>query len=114
MGPAGRDVGKYQEADLVAAMAGHDDVLRQWRQCCDAGDAQGADIDPGAGIELEILGDAAVEEQSEFWPIGIGKGHGIADQIKAFGVECLRGQFRRLPVARRDVRAAHAHFELVA
>ena len=45
---------------------------------------------------------------------GIGKGHGVADQIKAFGIERLRGQFRRLPVARRDIRAAHAHLELVA
>ena len=60
------DVRKHQEAHLVAAMAGHDDVLRQRRQRGDAGDAQRADADPGAGIELEILGDAAVEEQSEF------------------------------------------------
>ena len=42
------------------------------------------------------------------------KGHGIADQIKAFRIERLPGQFRRLPVARRDVGSAHAHFQLVA
>ena len=114
MGAARRDVREHQEANLVAAMAGDHDILRQRRQRGDAGDAQRADADPGAGIELEIFGDAAVEEQSEFGPRRIGKGHGIADQIEAFGIERLRGQFRRLPVARRDVRAAHAHFQLVA
>ncbi len=114
MRPAGRDVREDKEADLVAAMAGHDDILRQRRQRGDACDAQGADIDPGAGIELEIFRDAAVEKQAEFGTRRIGEGHGIADQIEAFAIERLRGQFRRLPVAGRDVRAAHAHLQLVA
>jgi hypothetical protein len=35
--------------------------------------AQGADIDPGAGIELEILGDAAIEEQVRVPADRIGK-----------------------------------------
>ena len=64
MRAAGRDVWKHQEAHLVAAMTGHDDVLRQRCQRSDPGDAQRADADPGAGIELEILRDAAVEEQA--------------------------------------------------
>ena len=104
MGAARRDVREDQETHLVAAMAGHDDILRQWCERGNPGDAQRADADPGAGIELEIFGDAAVEEQPEFRPRGIGEFHGIADQIEALGVESLRGQFRRFPVARRDVR----------
>ena len=62
MRPAGRDVRKHEEADLIAAMAGDHDILRQRRQCRDTCNAQGADADPGAGIEFEILRDAAVEE----------------------------------------------------
>ena len=92
MRAAGGDVREDQEADLVAAMAGHHDVLRQGCQRGDARNAQRADADPGAGVELEILGDAAVEEQAEFGPVRIGEFHGIADQIKAFRVERLRGQ----------------------
>jgi len=73
-----------------------DDVLRQRRQRGDAGDAHGADADPGAGPELEILGDAAVEEQAAFGAIRIGKGDGVADQVEALGVEPLRsGVMRR-------------------
>ena len=73
MTPAGRDIRKHEEADFIAAMAGDDDILRQRRQRGDAGDAQGADADPGAGIELEIFSDAAVEEQSEFGRAGSAK-----------------------------------------
>src|SRR5713101_8284261 len=62
MRAAGGDIRKYQETHLVAAMARHDDVLRQRRQRSDTGDPQRADADPGAGIELEILGDATVEK----------------------------------------------------
>jgi hypothetical protein len=43
-------------------MAGHDNILCQRRQCGDAGHAQGTDADPGAGIELEIFRNAAVEK----------------------------------------------------
>src|SRR5216683_6144000 len=114
MHAAGTEVRKYQKTYVIAAMAGYDDVLRQRRQRGDPGDAQRADADPGAGIELEILGDAAVEKQSKLRAIRIGEGHGIADPIESVGVERLRGQFRRLPVARRDVGSAHAHLELVA
>src|SRR5439155_1275675 len=38
----------------------------------------------------------------------------IADEIKALLVKSLLRQLRRLPVARRDIGAAHAHLELVA
>src|SRR5713226_9346431 len=62
MRAAGGDIRKYQETHLVAAVARHDDVLRQRRKRSNAGDPQRADADPGAGIELEILGDAAVEK----------------------------------------------------
>ena len=99
---------------MIAAVAGDDDVLRQRRQRGNTGDTQRADADPGAGIELEIFGDAAVEKQPALGALGIGKSDGIADQIKALGVERLRGQLRRLPVTRRDVRSAHPHLELVA
>ena len=62
MRAAGGDIRKYQETHLVAAMARQDDVLRQRRQRGNSGDPQRPDADPGAGIELEILGDAAVEK----------------------------------------------------
>ena len=71
--PAGRDVRKYQKADLIVAVAGHHDILRQRRQRGDACDAQSADIDPGAGIELEVFRDTAVEKQAEFRTRRIGE-----------------------------------------
>src|SRR6266853_426633 len=73
MHAAGTEVRKYQKTHVIAAMAGYDDVLRQRRQRGDPGDAQCADADPGAGIEFEILGDAAVEKQSELRAIRIGE-----------------------------------------
>ena len=43
----------------------------------------------------------------------IGERHRVADQIEAVAVEAARS-VRRLPVARRHIRSAHPHLELVA
>ena len=62
--PAGVEIREDQRADLVAVGAGDDDVARIRRELRQQARAQRADIDPGAGRELEVLGDAAVEQQA--------------------------------------------------
>src|SRR5882757_8233251 len=73
---------------------------------------QRPDIDPRAGRELEILCDAAVEQQAFPRIVGIGEFESIAEAIVALLVEGLRRQVRLSPITRHDARAAHACFEL--
>ena len=69
---------------------------------------------PGAGCELEILSQPAIEHQALGDVPCIGEAHRIAGTIKALLVERSGGQVRPLPIAGRDIGAAHPHFELAA
>ena len=61
---AGIGIGKHQRGDVVAVGAGQHHVAHQRREMRDERGAQRPDADPGAGRELEIFGEAAVEQQA--------------------------------------------------
>jgi hypothetical protein len=94
-------------------VAGDDHVLRQRRQRGDDLHAQRAHRDPGAGGQLEVLGDAAVEDHALLGPRLVGQQAGVADAVVAFFVEGLRGEVRGIAVAGEDADAAHAQLELL-
>ena len=105
---AGVEIGEDQDRDDIAVRAGDHDVAHIGRAMRDEGDAQRPDADPGAGRELEVLGDAALEQQALFGVGRIVEPQRVAEPVEALLVERLRGQLRLAPVARRDVRAAAA------
>ena len=74
--------------------------------------AQRTDADPGAGGELEILGDAAVEQQALGRIGGVLELQRVADPVKPLVVERRRGERRRAPIAGRDVGALEPRLEL--
>src|SRR5262245_23963561 len=73
---------------------------------------QGSDADPCAGRQLEVLGDAAVEQKSFAWIIRVDEFQGVADLVEPFRIEGLAREMLLPPVARRNVRAAQTCFEL--
>ena len=103
-----------QHADLVAVDAGDHDVLHARVAGGDDLRAQRADRDEGAGRELEVLGDAAVEHEAALRVAPGRRLDGVAAAVEALVVERLGRLLGRAPVARRDVRPAVAHLELVA
>ena len=72
----------------------------------------GAHIDPGAGPELEVLADTAVEHEALRGASASAK-RSASPGLKKPPRRSRSGRSGR-PVARRDVRAAHARLELVA
>ena len=103
-----------QHADEFAVLAGHDGVLQRRRSGGERAHSQAADMDPGPGRELEVFGEAPVEHDAACRLRGLGKAHGVARLVEAVLVERRRSEVGPSPVARRHVRAAHAHFELAA
>ena len=67
---------------------------------------------PGAGGEFEIFGHTAIKHQTFGGVVRVGKLEGVAHQVEAFFVKGCCRQHRVLPVAGRDVGAAHAHLQL--
>src|SRR5580700_178884 len=76
--------------------------------------AQSSDRDPGAARELEILGDAAVEAKAFGFVIFVEEAQRVAEAVIPLLVEGFARDRLVAPIARRDVRAAHAPLELVA
>ena len=109
---AGVEIGKYQRRDLVAVGPGEHDVARQRGKMRNESPAQRPDADPGAGRQLEILGEPPVEQQAFGWIVRIGELQGVADPVKPLIVERRRGQLRRAPIAGRDIGAFEPGFEL--
>ena len=108
-------IGEDQRADEVAVEPGQHDVADQRRAGRDHAGAHGGEIDPGAGRELEVLADAAVEDEALGQIVGIGEFQRVADLVEALLVEGLARSFpASLPIAGRDVGALEAQFELVA
>src|SRR2546422_589327 len=113
-GSAGCDIGEDQKTDLRAPVARDDDVLSERRERGNGTDAQISDSHPGPGRELEILREAAVEDEAALGYRLIRKSHGIADPVKAFLIEFARGELGSTPIAGKYVGAAHADFHLFA
>ena len=107
-------VGPGQHADPLSVLAGNDGVLQRRRNGGECSHAQRPNRYPGAGGELEVLGQSSVEYDALARIAGIGKAHGVTGLVKTFLVEgCAREVFP-LPVAGHDVWPAHAHLKLVA
>ena len=56
--------------------------------------AQRPDADPGAGRQLEVLGDAAVEQEAFARIVGVGEFQRVADLVEAVRVEGLARELR--------------------
>ena len=108
------EIREHQDADVVAVLAGDDDVLRQRLEAVEKGDAQRPDADPGAGGELEILCDAAVEHEAGRPVARLRELQSVADLVETFVVEGSRVEFGMAPIAWRDVGAAQPRLELRA
>ena len=87
---AGFEIGEDQRGDFVAVGAGEHHVAHERRAMRDEGRAQRPDADPGAGRELEILGDPAVEQETLCRLGRIGEFERVADLVEAFFVEGRR------------------------
>src|SRR5580693_9253118 len=61
---AGVGIGKHQRGDVVTVAAGQHHIAHQRCKMRDERGAQRPDADPGAGRELEIFGEAAVEQEA--------------------------------------------------
>jgi hypothetical protein len=59
-------VGKDQDADLVAIVAGNHRILDERSRSVDQRHSQGSHVHPGAGAQLEIFRDSAVEGDARF------------------------------------------------
>src|SRR6202040_2960925 len=75
---------------------------------------QPAGRNPGAGRELEILGDATVEHQTLAGICRIFKCERVAELVVTLLVVSLGGEVGLAPVTGRGVRPAQARFELAA
>ena len=78
----------------------------------DEGCAQRSDADPGASGELEVFREPAVEQQALRRIVRVGEFDGVADLVETLGIEGVRGQLRRPPIARHYVVALQSRFEL--
>ena len=97
------EIGKYENGEFRRVMAGDDDILDERGAGLDEAGAQRPDADPGAGGELEVFRDPAVEEQAARRFVVIAEPQGIPELVKAFGVEGCLCQLRLPPIAGRDV-----------
>src|SRR5580658_10252011 len=105
-------IGKHQRGNVVTVRAGQHHVAHQQCEMGDESSAQRADADPGPGRELEIFGEAAVEQEA-LGRIGrVGELDRVADLVKALVVERVSREMRRLVITGSDVDAFEPRFEL--
>ena len=97
--PAGMEIGPRQQPDERTILSGDQRVLHDRRRRSDRVGAQRADMHEGAGGELEVLDDAAGEDDALQGILGIDEHAGIADAVKSFFVE--RG-FRQIGSGRNS------------
>ena len=81
--------GEGEKPDLVAVVAGHHRVLDQRRHRRERREAQPADVHPGSRAQLEVLGDAAVEDDALRRIARILEAGGVAGAQQALVVEGL-------------------------
>ena len=89
---AGFQIRKDQRGDVVAIGAGQNHVAHERRALGDERRAQRPDADPGAGRELEVLGQAPVEQKALRGVGRVGELQRVADLVEAFLVEGFRGE----------------------
>ncbi|MCY1356269.1 hypothetical protein D9M69_427140 [compost metagenome] len=109
---AHRRGGEHHGTDFLEVDAGEHHVLDVGCAGRDDLAAQRTDAHEGAGGELEVFGDAAVEAQAAVDVAVVDPLHRVAGGEEAFVVEGLGGGLGRTPVAGRDVGAAVAHLGL--
>src|SRR5580658_11132438 len=80
---AGVGIGEDQHADVVAVVAGDDYVAHEWREVAEDARTQRANAGPCAAGEFEILGKAAVEEETFVDVRGIHKAQSVAEIVEA-------------------------------
>ena len=74
-------VGKHQCHDIVAVGPGEYHVSHIGREVIDEARAQWSDAGPSAGGQLEVLGDATIEQQSLARIVGVDESDGAAGDI---------------------------------
>ena len=79
---------------IIAIGAGKDHVADVGRKVIDEARAQRPDADPCAGRKLEILGDAAVEQQSFARIVRVDEFQRVADLVEALVIEGVARQLR--------------------
>ena len=72
-----------QQRDEFAVRARDDRVLQHRRAGREHADAQAPDMHPGAGRELEVLGEAAVEDDAARGIALVGEAHRVAGHVEA-------------------------------
>ncbi|MDQ3608136.1 MAG: hypothetical protein M3459_04430, partial [Actinomycetota bacterium] len=103
-----------ERADVRAIMAGDDRVGQQAPRARDESGPKVSDADPRPGVELEVLGEPAVEHQALGRVVVADQPHGVSRAVVAVLVESARGRVGVAEVARRDGRAGDADLELRA
>src|SRR5262249_57206379 len=105
---------KNEEADELAVLAGDAGVGDERRAGGDGADAELADGDPGPRRELEVLGEAPVEDDALGGLARVLQAAGVAGGQEALVVEDGGLEDAAAPPgSRRDVGAFDAHLELV-
>ena len=89
---AGLDIGKHQRRDLVAVQAGDHRVANERRAVIDELGAQRARAHPCAARELEIFGEAAVEQEALAGIARVLEPERVAHLVEAFVVEGFLGE----------------------
>src|SRR5579875_3765286 len=74
--------------------------------------AQRTDAHPSSRRQLEVFGDATIEQKALEGVVRIRESQRVADPIEALLIEGSPRQFRLSPIARRDVWSAQSRFEL--
>ena len=100
------DIREYQRRDIVAIRTGEHHVAHIGREMVDETGPQHADPGPGAGGQLEILGEPAVEQQTLAGIVRVDEFERIAQLVEAFRVKGLARERVLPPITERDVRAA--------
>src|SRR6202167_1680602 len=78
---AGCGIREKQHADIVAIVAGDHYVADEWREVAEDARTQRADAGPCAAGQFEVLGEAAVEEETFVDVRGIYKFYSVADIV---------------------------------
>ena len=111
---AGRNIGETQNADIGAVETCDQRIGEYPVRACDDIDAEFACAYPCTGGELEVFGDAAVEDDAFFRVIGIDEAGAIAEPVETFIVIGFGSLCRVLVIALRDAITANANLKLLA
>ena len=86
---AGLDIGKHQRGKVVAVGACKHDVAHIGREMVDEASPQRPNAGPGAGRQLEVLGNTAVEQQAFAGIMWIGEFQRVSQFVETVFVESV-------------------------